>query len=469
MPAWVPSAPDPSRRVRRPRRTGLPPCPTTVPDPAPAPGPRTLPGSAPAPGPTDDAERVRRAAAEAHARAAPGVEPPLEELVRAALLEPEAGEAESSRHRWLARPPWRRATPPDPRPPLPPRELAARARALTDELVGFGPLTPWVRRSGVTDVLVDAEGHVWTDGSEGLVRRPLALDPDQARDLAVRLIGQTGRRLDPAVPLADARVDGVRVHAVLPPVSGGGTLLSLRVPAPTMPSVADLAAGWPDGGRWEAAVDELVRNRATVLVSGATGSGKTTLLSAALSRAAPDERIVVVEDTREAAPDHPHVIPLQARTPNAEGAGEVTLAELIRQGLRMRPDRLVVGECRGAEVADLLTALNTGHQGAWGTLHANAADDVPARLTAMGALAGWSPGAVAAQVRAGVDAVLHVHRDARGRHPVELAVPDRPADPTSPLTVLPALTWDPDVGTREGQGLDLLRARLAGRAGRGRG
>ena len=143
-----------------------------------------------------------------------------------------------------------------------------------------------------------------------------------------------------------------------------------------------------------------MRDRATVLVSGATGAGKTTLLSAALGRVPGDERIVVVEDTAEAAPDHPHVVALQCRAANAEGAGEVGLAELVRHALRMRPDRLVVGECRGAEVADVLTALNTGHQGAWGTLHAIAAAEVPARLTAMASLAGWRPETVAAQARA---------------------------------------------------------------------
>ena len=214
--------------------------------------------------------------------------------------------------------------------------------------------------------------------------------------------------------------------------------------------------------------EALVRDRATVLVSGATGAGKTTLLSAALGRVPGDERIVVVEDTAEAAPDHPHVVALQCRAANAEGAGEVGLAELVRHALRMRPDRLVVGECRGAEVADVLTALNTGHQGAWGTLHANAAAEVPARLTAMASLAGWRPETVAAQARAGVDAVLHIARDGHGRHPVELAVPDPRADG---FALLPALTWRPGTEatggrTVEGPGVPALAARLAGRSGR---
>ena len=379
-----------------------------------------------------EAAAVRRRVAEARASADEGEEPALAPLVAEALGVPVG----------------------DP-----------RVAVLVDELDGFGPLAEWVRAPGVTDVLVDGAGAVWTDGDGGLVRRPRRLDPEEARALAVRLVHRAGRRLDAAVPLADARVDGVRVHAVLPPVSGGGTVLSLRVPAASTPSLTELAAGWPDGGLWGEALETLVRDRATVLVSGATGTGKTTLLSAALGRVPGHERILLVEDTAEAAPDHPHAIALQCRVANAEGAGAVGLAELIRHALRMRPDRLVVGECRGAEVADFLTALNTGHQGAWGTLHANGAGDVPARLTAMASLAGWRPETVAAQARAGVDAVVHVVRDRRGRHPLELAVPDPDADG---FTLLPALTWRPGPGavdgtTEEGPGLAALAARLAGR------
>lgn len=392
----------------------------------------------PAPPPTTpnpEADAVRRRVAEARAAAAEGQEPALAPLVAEAI-----GVS---------------ATDP-------------RVAALVDELDGFGPLAGWVRAPGVTDVLVDGSGAVWTDGAEGLLRRPQRLDPHAAQALAMRLVHRAGRRLDAAVPLADARVDGVRVHAVLPPVSGGGTLLSLRIPAARTPSLAELAAGWPDGDLWGEALEALVRDRASVLVSGATGTGKTTLLAAALGCVPGDERILTVEDTAEAAPEHPHVVALQCRAANAEGAGAVGLAELIRHALRMRPDRLVVGECRGAEVADFLTALNTGHQGAWGTLHANGAADVPARLTAMGSLAGWGPDTVAAQARAGVDAVVHLVRDRHGRHPVELAVPDPDA---RGFALLPALTWTPGPGpgdgsTAEGPGLRALAARLAGRGSR---
>ena len=344
---------------------------------------------------------------------------------------------------------------------LTPGQAGERARLLADELSGFGPLAPLVRTEGVTDVLVDGGGRVWTDGAEGLRQTGAILPPERVGQLAVRLLHRAGRRLDAAVPLADARVDGIRVHAVLPPLSGAGPLLSLRVPASSRPSLGALAEGWPDGKRWKAAVDHLVAAHATVLVSGATGTGKTTLLSAALGQVDPAERILTVEDTLEAAPEHPHVVALQTRSANAEGAGEVTMAELIRQALRMRPDRLVVGECRGAEVAEMLTALNTGHQGAWGTLHANSAEDVPARLVAMGALAGWSAEAVTAQVRAGVDAVLHLRRDGHGRRPVCLAVATAAEDGAG-MRMLPVLR---DVAGRavRGPGWDVLAARLQGR------
>ncbi|UTT45216.1 CpaF family protein [Micrococcus luteus] len=432
-----PALPEGSRRFPWPRTGPAEPERTQVAAPplaAPAAGPSALAAWQTDPSALDAAV-VRRRVAEARASAADGAEPPLAPLIAEALDAPID----------------------DP-----------RVAALVDELDGFGPLAPWVRTPGVTDVLVDGAGAVWTDGDEGLVRRPGRLDPATARALAVRLLHRAGRRLDAAVPLADARVGGVRVHAVLPPVSGGGTLLSLRIPAATTPSLAALADGWPDGALWADALEALVRDRATVLVSGATGAGKTTLLSAALGRVPGDERIVVVEDTAEAAPHHPHVVALQCRAANAEGAGEVGLAELVRHALRMRPDRLVVGECRGAEVADVLTALNTGHQGAWGTLHANAAAEVPARLTAMASLAGWRPETVAAQARAGVDAVLHIARDGHGRHPVELAVPDPRADG---FALLPALTWRPRTEatggrTVEGPGVPALAARLAGRGGR---
>jgi pilus assembly protein CpaF len=177
------------------------------------------------------------------------------------------------------------------------------------------------------------------------------------------------------------------------------------------------------------------------LVTGGTGTGKTTVLSTLLSVVPPAERVVVVEDCGELRPQHPHVVRLEARPPNGEGVGGVPLAVLVRQALRMRPDRVVVGECRGAEVRDLLAALNTGHAGGCGTVHANTPADVPARLEALGALAGLSASAVRSQAVAALDAIVHVQRFGSRRRLVQIAAVRRTE--FGELSLLPALTADP--------------------------
>lgn len=209
--------------------------------------------------------------------------------------------------------------------------------------------------------------------------------------------------------------DGVRVHGVLPPVSPGAAVLSIRIPR-AEPLLLDRLErdGFFDRVP-RATVAGLVARRTNLLVTGAGGSGKTTLLAALLSSAAPTERIVVVEDVGELRIAHPHVVRLEARQPNLEGRGAIGLDRLLREALRMRPDRLVVGECRGAELRDLLMALNTGHDGGAGTLHANSLADVPARLEALGVLAGWGAEALARQAVSAFDAVLHLERDEQGR------------------------------------------------------
>jgi pilus assembly protein CpaF len=190
----------------------------------------------------------------------------------------------------------------------------------------------------------------------------------------------------------------------------------------------ELVAAGSLGPRGAALVSALVRSRAAFLVSGGTGSGKTTLLAALLSLVAPGERLVLVEDASELRPDHPHVVALEARPANVEGAGRIALDTLVRQALRMRPDRLVVGEVRGAEVVDLLAALNTGHEGGCGTLHANSALDVPARVEALALAAGLDRAAAHSQLASGVAVVVHLVRGRDGiRRVAELAVPLREA------------------------------------------
>ncbi|MFD5324775.1 TadA family conjugal transfer-associated ATPase [Streptomyces sp. NPDC127092] len=341
-------------------------------------------------------------------------------------------------------------------------EVLGAAEELRCELIGTGPLEPLLADPRVTDVLVSAPDRVWVDRGAGLEATGVTF-PDAAavRRLAQRLAAVAGRRLDDARPWVDARLpDGTRMHAVLPPVAVGSTCLSLRVVRPRAFSMSELAeAGTvPPGG--EPVLRALVEARVSFLVSGGTGSGKTTLLSTLLGLVGPRERIVVAEDSAELRPDHPHVVRLEARPPNQEGAGLVTLRDLVRQALRMRPDRLVVGEVRGPEAVDLLAALNTGHEGGCGTVHANTAADVPARLEALGTAAGLDRAALHSQLGAGLSAVLHVVRDRSGlRRIAEVHVLER--DPQGLVVTVPALSWAPG-GFRRQRGWERLRSLTGG-------
>ncbi len=247
-------------------------------------------------------------------------------------------------------------------------EVLSNLRVLETELTGAGILEPLLRLPGATDVLVTSPSDVWIDDGNGLRRSDVRF-PDEAavRRLAQRLAAVAGRRLDDAQPWVDGQLTGVgsarftvRLHAVLPPVAAGGTCLSLRVLRPATQDLAALSATGAIAPAARELLDAIVAARLAFLVSGGTGAGKTTLLSAALGAVAADERIVCVEDAPELSPQHPHLVRLVARVANVEGAGEITLRQLVRQALRMRPDRIVVGEVRGAEVVDLLAALNVG-------------------------------------------------------------------------------------------------------------
>jgi pilus assembly protein CpaF len=280
----------------------------------------------------------------------------------------------------------------------------------------LAPLVVHLDDSEVTDVFVNGADGLYVDRGAGAVRdtRWRSSEAD-VRALAVALISLGGRHIDDSSPCVDVRLeDGVRVHAVLPPISPGGTLISIRVPRLGRPSLDDLQGRGMFGPHTRERLAGLVAARENLLVTGAAGAGKTTLLAALLGSAASADRIVTIEDVAELNIDHPHHVRLEARQANLEGVGGVGLARLVREALRMRPDRLVVGECRGDEVRDLLSALNTGHDGGAGTLHANGIRDVPARLEALGALAGLDDRALARQVVSGIGWVLHVERDGAG-------------------------------------------------------
>lgn len=322
------------------------------------------------------------------------------------------------------------------------------------------PLRDLLTDPAVTDVFVNGAHEVWVDRGGGPVRAGLGFgSTDRLRRYAQRLASASGRRLDDGSPYVDVRLaDGTRLHAVLPPLAVGGPYLSLRTFRPrafTLPELVDAGTMSPEAAALLAA---MVAARLAYLVTGGTGSGKTTLLSTLLGLVPAGERIVVVEDATELRPRHPHVVALQARTANVEGAGMVGMRDLVRQALRMRPDRLVVGECRGAEIVDFLGALNTGHDGGAGTLHANTPADVPARLEALGLCGDIPRAAVHAQAAAALQAVLHLRRGAGGRVLDQICLL-RPAGPDRLVAAVPA--WHRATGG--GPGADALAEMLDAR------
>lgn len=292
---------------------------------------------------------------------------------------------------------------------------------LAAELYGLGALDLLLdegQRAGIiTDIYVNSPCDIWV-GINGTTR-PVALslgNERRVRDLAERLIRRHGGQLDAAHPAADISDEhGRRIHAIIPPLSER-TRLSVRLPARERPTLTQLQAAGLCDEATAAYLRRMIAERRGFLISGGTGTGKTTLLNALLGLCTPQERLILLEDTPELAPQHEQVIALKTRAANSEGAGEIGLGELIVQALRMGPDRLVVGECRGAEVVHLLTAMNTGHRGAGTTLHANSAQAVPLRLCALGALAGLDSRTVALHTATAFERIIHLeHRDGRRR------------------------------------------------------
>jgi len=291
----------------------------------------------------------------------------------------------------------------------------ARRRRLPDH-PALDPLRHLLSDPDVTDVFINGTDGLFVDRGAGAVQVVgWRADAEELRELAVALVGVGGRHLDDASPVVDVRWEhGARVHAVLPPVACTGATISIRLPQVEVPDLDELARRGLCDSETRRRLEQLVTERRNILVSGATGAGKTTLLSALLGLVPAHERIVTIEDVAELRVDHPHHVRLEARQPNLEGAGAVPLSRLVREALRMRPDRLVVGECRGEEVRELLTALNTGHEGGAGTVHVGRIVDLPARLEALGALAGMDDRALARHVVSAIGVIVHVERGADG-------------------------------------------------------
>lgn len=338
-------------------------------------------------------------------------------------------------------------------------EMLRLIRMLQRELTGAGPLAALLADPRTTDVVVNGPADVRVDRGDGWQPGGVGFTDDAAvQRLARRLATAAGRRLDEAHPYVDARLpDGTRLHAVLPPVAASGCSLSLRVLRPARHDLDNLAAQGSLPGVSLAVLRAILVARLAFLVSGGTGSGKTTLLAALLAGVPAGERVVTVEDAEELRPAHPHLVRLVARPANVEGAGAVELRELVRQALRMRPDRIVVGEVRGAEVVDLLAALNTGHDGGAGTVHANAVIDVPARLEALAALGGVGRDALHAQLAGAVQVVLHLQRVGGRRTLAEIGVLQRA--PGGGVVPLPAVVD----GVPVPEGAEVLAGMLAAR------
>lgn len=299
---------------------------------------------------------------------------------------------------------------------------ARLVRDLVDELGGLGPLEALLRDPAVTDVMVNGADEVHVERDGRLVATPVRFD-DDAHLLGVlrRVLGPLGTRLDRAHPYADAVLPGgVRLHAILPPLATRPTLTLRRVPA-VLPSWDQLEAVGSVPGDLRSLLLDAVASRRNLVVAGRAGVGKTTLLARLLAEVDRD-RVVVIEDAPELRHPAPHTVHLQVRPATPDGVGEVDVATLLRNALRMRPDRLVVGEVRGREVADLLQAMNTGHDGSMTTVHANGADEAIVRLEGMALLAGVPLDAARAQVAAALDLVVALDRDRDGRRQVAALV-----------------------------------------------
>ncbi|MEE3851560.1 TadA family conjugal transfer-associated ATPase [Gordonia sp. LSe1-13] len=316
-------------------------------------------------------------------------------------------------------------------------DLLAALRFLQTELIGAGKLEHLLAEPDIADILVVGPDHVWVDRGAGLQLTDVRFTGEAAvRRLAGRLALNAGKRLDDAQPWVDGQLSGVgrrghtvRLHAVIPPVATDGTCISLRILRTATRNFDELVSLGAVPTEVVDVLRGILHARLAFLIVGGTGSGKTTLLGSLIGEMAHTERILCVEDALELDPPHPHVVRLVARTANVEGAGEVPVRALVRQALRMRPDRIVVGEVRGAEVIDLLTALNTGHDGCAGTLHANSTAEVPARMEALAALGGMERSALHSQLAAAVQVVLGVDRTPGGaRGLAEIGMVARGAD-----------------------------------------
>ncbi len=302
-------------------------------------------------------------------------------------------------------------------PLMSPSKRLETVNGILAQFTGLGTLDELLLIQGLTDILVNSHSEIWIDKGQGMQRVATTFqDEKDLRNFAVRLASMANRRLDEASPWVDARMpNGIRLHAVIPPLSVAGTTISLRIPAQSDLTLEDLVEAGSVSVTGAIFLEKVITADLSMIICGGTGSGKTTVLNSLLALVSPKKRIVIVEDSQELHVSHPHVVALQARNCNVEGLGAITMRTLVRQALRMRPDRIVVGEVRGEEIVDLLIALNTGHEGGATTIHANSATSVPARVEALGLMSGLPLPAIRKQLLCGVQVVIDLKRDKSGQ------------------------------------------------------
>ncbi|HEY7152084.1 MAG TPA: CpaF family protein [Solirubrobacterales bacterium] len=304
------------------------------------------------------------------------------------------------------------------------RRLQVKELILRDT-VGLGPLEELLADPAVEEVMVNGPNQVFIERGGRIEPTEVRFASESAlRDAIERILGPLGRRVDELSPMVDARLsDGSRVNVVIPPLSVDGPMLSIRRFTAARPDPAELVASGTLTPELSDLLESAVEARRSILISGGTGSGKTTLLNALSTFIRPGERVITIEDAAELRLSQPHVVRLESRPPSVEGRGEVTIRDLLRNALRMRPDRIVIGEVRGREALDLLTALNTGHEGALSTVHANSPADALRRIETLSLMAGVGlpHDAIREQVRRGIEVVVHMARTPGGaRHVVEV-------------------------------------------------
>ncbi len=301
---------------------------------------------------------------------------------------------------------------------IPYRERGRIVDEIVDEVFGMGPLTPLLRDPTIGDILVNGPNNVFVERSGVLeLTKTRFKDNDHLRRVMDRIVSAVGRRLNEASPMVDARLpDGSRVNAIIPPLAVDGPCVSIRRFPSNPLSVKDLIRSGTMTEEVAAKLESMVSSRKNILVIGGTGSGKTTLLNALSSWINPNERIVTIEDSAELALRQDHVVRLETRIENVEGVGAVSIRNLVVNSLRMRPDRIIVGEVRGDEVLDMLQALNTGHDGSMTTMHANSPRDAMARIEALVGMAGvgMEPSIVRSLIVSAFDNVIHITRSANG-------------------------------------------------------